>query len=137
MPVKRVTLAFADKIWRSLPLEKRIQQAQSLFTERMLTFLYVIVIVVFSGGVVNALLEGSKLPPTVSIFLGPTVQTLGETVIFSFITLFGTAGIYMIYAGAKRPITDKITDLLIITGLIMAFMATFLALFILQLKGFF
>jgi len=137
MPVKRITLAFADKIWRSLPLEKRIQQAQGLFTERMLTFLYVIVIVVFSGGVVNALLEGSRLPPTISIFQGPTVQTLGETVIFSFITLFGTAGIYMIYAGAKRPIKDKITDLLIITGLIIAFMATFLALFILQLKGFF
>lgn len=136
MPVKRVTLAVADKIWRSLPLAKRIQQAQSLFTERMVTFLYVIVIVVFSGGVVNALLEGSKLPPTISIFQGPTVQTLGETVIFSFITLFGTAGLYMIYAGAKRPINDKITDLMIITGLIIAFMATFLAIFILNLKGF-
>jgi len=134
--VKRVTLAFADKIWRSLPLAKRIEQAQSLFTERMLTFLYVIVIVVFSGGLVNALLEGSKLPPTIGIFQGPTVQTLEETVIFSFITLFGTAGIYMVYVGAKRPISDKITDLLIVTGLIIAFMATFLAIFILQLKGF-
>ncbi len=137
MPVKRVTLAIADKIWRSLPLAKRVEQAGSLFTERMLTFLYVIVIVVFSGGVVNALLEGSKLPPTVAIFQGPTVQTLEETVIFSFITLFGTAGIYMVYVGAKRPIIDKITDLLIVTGLIVAFMATFLAIFILQLKGFF
>lgn len=136
MPVKRITLAFADKIWKSLPFARGISQAQGLLNERMILFLYVIIIVVFSGGLINALLEGSKLPPTVSIFQGPTVQTLGETIIFSFITLFGTAGIYMAYVGAKRPIKDKITDLFIVTGLLMAFMSTFLALYVLSLKGF-
>ncbi|MFQ6011221.1 MAG: hypothetical protein ACE5KG_03515, partial [Nitrososphaerales archaeon] len=78
-----------------------------------------------------------NLPAGIAIFQGPTVQTLSETMIFSFITLFGTAGIYLAYVGAKKPISDKITDLFIVTGLLLGFMSTFLALYILGLKGFF
>lgn len=110
----------------------------SLLSElnKALEIAYLLFIAILASGVVNAILEGSRLPAGYIIAPSPSLQTLSETVINSFAIIFGTSGIYLLYKSGKQIVRQRISNLYLITGFFMIFLAIIIELFIYGIKRF-
>lgn len=110
----------------------------SLLSEfnKALEIAYLLFIAILVGGVMNAILEGSRLPAGYIIAPVPSLQTLSETVINVFAIIFGTSGIYLLYKSGKQVVRQRISNLYLITGFFMIFLAIIIGLFIYGIKRF-
>jgi len=108
----------------------------SMFRIRGLKIAYITLMVLFTTGIVNALLEGSRYAqsgqPIIANF---QAQTLAETVIFSASILCGTLGFVFISRATKQVTKGKTTAAYIISGLSLAFIGLIIGFFLVTLKG--
>ena len=108
----------------------------SMFRVRGLKIAYISLMVLFTTGIVNALLEGSRYAgsgqPIIANF---QAQTLAETVIFSASILCGTLGFVFISRATKQVTKGRTTAAYIISGLSLAFMGLIIGFFLVTLKG--
>tara|TARA_B100001146_G_scaffold36954_1_gene30625 strand:- start:216 stop:500 length:285 start_codon:yes stop_codon:yes gene_type:complete len=92
--------------------------------------------VLFTTGIVNALLEGSRYAqsgqPIIANF---QAQTLAETVIFSASILCGTLGLVFISRATKQVTKGRTTAAYIISGLSLACIGLIIGFFLVTLKG--
>ena len=108
----------------------------SMFQTGGLKVAYITLMVLFTTGIVNALLEGSRYAqsgqPIIANF---QAQTLAETVIFSASILCGTLGFIFISRATKQVTKGKTTAAYIISGLSLAFIGLIIGFFLVTLKG--
>jgi len=108
----------------------------SMFRIRGLKIAYITLMVLFTTGIVNALLEGGRYAqqgqPIIANF---QAQTLAETVIFSASILCGTLGFVFISRATKQVTKGKTTAAYIISGLSLAFIGLIIGFFLVTLKG--
>ena len=108
----------------------------SVFQTRAIKYAYVAFFVLFTTGVVNALVEGSSYAiqgsPIVPNFQG---QTLAESIIFSASILCGTVGFVFITRATKQVAKGRTTAAFIISGLGLTFIGLIIGFFLVALKG--
>ena len=108
----------------------------SMFRIRGLKIAYITLMVLFTTGIVNALLEGGRYAqqgqPIIANF---QAQTLAETVIFSASILCGTLGFVFISRATKQVTKGRTTAAYIISGLSLAFIGLIIGFFLVTLKG--
>ena len=108
----------------------------SMFRIRGLKIAYITLMVLFTTGIVNALLEGSRYAqsgqPIIANF---QAQTLAETVIFSASILCGTLGFVFISRATKQVTKGRTTAAYIVSGLSLAFIGLIIGFFLVTLKG--
>ncbi|MBM3897077.1 MAG: hypothetical protein FJ358_00915 [Thaumarchaeota archaeon] len=99
--------------------------------------LYLMVIFFYSGGVVNALLEGSRSSLAgIPIVPGRNAQSPTEGVLNAFMLAVGTAGVYLMYKGGRQAIRGRLGNSYIIGGIAMLLLSFLLGMTLLSLKGF-
>ena len=108
----------------------------SMFQTGGLKVAYITLMVLFTTGIVNALLEGSRYAqsgqPIIANF---QAQTLAETVIFSASILCGTLGFVFISRATKQVTKGRTTASYIISGLSLALIGLIIGFFLVSLKG--
>jgi len=108
----------------------------SMFRIRGLKIAYITLMVLFTTGIVNALLEGSRYAQTGQpIIQNFQAQTLAETVIFSASILCGTLGFVFISRATKQVTKGRTTAAYIISGLSLACIGLIIGWFLVTLKG--
>ncbi|MCS7115896.1 MAG: hypothetical protein RMJ31_01215 [Nitrososphaerota archaeon] len=140
MGLKRAVTNLPRSFWQKININ-RITRRFSKFLSQLelnkaLEIIYLIFIATFAGGALNAILEGSRLPPGYIIAPTPTIQTLSETVIHSFAIVFGTSGIYLLYKSGKQVMRQRLSNLYFIAGLFMMILMVIIELFIFTIKRF-
>lgn len=98
---------------------------------------YLFVIIVFSAGIVNAILEGTSGGQYL-IIPGATVQTMFESFANSFIIIIGVVGLYLLNRGSVQSLkrAGSVPNSLIASGLVLLVISLILFLYILGLKGY-
>lgn len=98
---------------------------------------YLFVIIIFSAGIVNAILEGSSGGQYL-IIPGANVQTMFESFANSFIIIIGVLGLYLLNRGSVQSIkrAGSVPNSLIASGLVLLVICLILFLYILGLKGY-
>ena len=108
----------------------------SMFQTRGLKVVYITLMILFTTGIVNALVEGGRYAqqgqPIIANF---QAQTLAETVIFSASILCGTLGFVFISRATKQVTKGRTTASYIISGLSLAFIGLIIGFFLVSLKG--
>lgn len=117
-------------------IKSTFNSVSSIFQTRGLKFAYITLMVLFTTGIVNALLEGSNYAqsgqPIIQNF---QAQTLAETVIFSSAILCGTLGFVFISRSTKQVTKGRTTAAYIISGLSLVFIGLIIGFFLVSLKG--
>jgi hypothetical protein len=99
--------------------------------------LYLLVIFFYSGGVVNALLEGSRSNLAgIPIVPGRSAQSPTEGVLNAFMLSVGTVGVYLMYKGGRQAIRGRLGNSYIVGGIAMLLLSFLLGMTLLSLKGF-
>lgn len=126
------TTRLTSAINRSIAKSRILRTIQ----EHWLLVTYLTIILLLSSGVVNAILEGSRLPSsTLPIVRSRGIQSAAETLLYFMTFLLGTAGLYVAYSGAKQPIRRRAADLYLVVGLFMVVIGTVIGIAILNVKG--
>ena len=117
-------------------IKSTFNSVSSMFRIRGLKIAYITLMVLFTTGIVNALLEGSNYAqsgqPIIQNF---QAQTLAETVIFSSAILCGTLGFVFISRSTKQVTKGRTTAAYIISGLSLVFIGLIIGFFLVALKG--
>jgi hypothetical protein len=96
--------------------------------------LYVIIIVAFMGGFVNAVF----FPPAdqgVIVYPAAGTQTIAELIIDSVIVLFGGAGIYIAYLSGRQTTKPRMVNLYLAIALILILVSIFMGMELSILKS--
>ena len=108
----------------------------SVFQIRAIKYAYIALFILFTTGIVNALLEGPSYAtpgaPNIPNFQG---QTLAESIIFSASVLCGTVGFIFITRATKQVAKGRTTAAFIISGLGLSFIGLIIGVFLVALKG--
>jgi len=117
-------------------IKTTFNSVSSIFQTRGLKFAYITLMILFTTGIVNALVEGSRYAgsgqPIIPNF---QAQTLAETVIFSSAILCGTLGFVFISKATKQVTKGRMTASYIISGLSLALIGLIIGFFLITLKG--
>ena len=107
----------------------------SVFQIRAIKYAYVAFFVLFTSGIVNALVEGGAYAQGKPIIPNWNGQTLAESVILSSSVLCGTVGFVFITRATKQVAKGRTTAAFIISGLGLAFIGLIIGFFLVALKG--
>ena len=108
----------------------------SVFQIRAIKYAYIALFILFTTGIVNALLEGpSYATPGATIIPNFQGQTLAESIIFSASVLCGTVGFIFITRATKQVAKGRTTAAFIISGLGLSFIGLIIGVFLVALKG--
>ena len=107
----------------------------SVFQIRAIKYAYVAFFVLFTSGIVNALVEGGAYAQGTPIIPNWNGQTLAESVILSSSVLCGTVGFVFITRATKQVAKGRTTAAFNISGLGLAFIGLIIGFFLVALKG--
>ena len=88
-------------------------------------FLYVLVCILLMGGIINYSIEGITLSPTMVYTRSLRVQSLIETIIYLFISIIGTSGIFLLYKASLQR-NKRLISLYFVIGTILFILASVL-----------
>ena len=142
MVIRENTLKLADAVKTKLlesPGARRFLRsnlATSLKT-RFLELAYLSVVFVMTAGLVNSMLESFKPQYSGMLYVpGRGAQTLNEVVFNFFDLVLGTAGIYMIYVGARASPRGRLSGLYMVFGFSAVIVAVLVAIYLIWMKRF-
>ena len=98
-------------------INKSLANTTSLVQAKSLMLVYVALIILFTTGIVNALVEGARLNTQLPVIPGYQAQTLAEVVIFSSTTIFGVLGFTLMARGTRQVKKGRTTVAFIVSGL--------------------
>ena len=107
----------------------------SVFQIRAIKYAYFAFFVLFTSGIVNALVEGGSYAQGTPIIPNFQGQTLAESVILSSSVLCGTVGFVFITRATKQVAKGRTTAAFIISGLGLTFIGLIIGFFLVALKG--
>ncbi|MGQ9719461.1 MAG: hypothetical protein ACUVWK_06475 [Nitrososphaerales archaeon] len=116
---------------------KRLDKLYDLLSlKRLIEMGYILVLLLFSAGAINALLEGTN-PNIIGITIIPSFsfQSLLETFLNLFATAVGTLGIYLMYLGGRRTGTKRAPSLYVLSGLTTLIISMLIWWIIISVKG--
>lgn len=96
-------------------------------------FLYVLATIIFVSGIINYVIEGISLSPTMLYAKSLRYQSLVETIIYIFITGFGLSGTFLLLRiGNQR--SKRLATLYFMIGIMILLIASLLPYWIWWLK---
>jgi uncharacterized membrane protein YoaK (UPF0700 family) len=101
--------------------------------ERWMQLLYVLAIVAFAAGLVNAAVQ--PVDQRYVIFPGRGSQSVSETVINSFAILLGAAGFYVSYLSGRQTTKPRLVNFYLILALLLIASAMYLGFYVYTSKG--
>ena len=116
-------------------INKSLSNATSLVQAKSLMLAYVALMILFTTGIVNALVEGSQLNTQMPVIPGYQAQTLAEVVIFSSTTIFGVLGFTLMARGTRQVKKGRTTVAFIVAGLGLVLFGLIIGFYIFALKG--
>ena len=88
-------------------------------------FLYVLATIIFVSGIINYMIEGSSLSPTMIYARSLRFQSLVETIIYIFVTVFGLSGTFLLLRiGNQR--SKRLATLYFMIGIMILLIASLL-----------
>ena len=111
----------------------------SPFLEKFLNFLkdvkllYVAISIIFVSGIINYVIEGTTLSPTMVYARSLRYQSLIETVIYLFVTLLGIGGVFLLLKIENQRM-KRVATLYFALGIIILLIASILPFWIWRLK---
>ena len=115
-------------------ISKSTASITNIVKSRGLEVSYIAIIFIFSAGIINGLLEGSRLPEGYVIFPQRGIQTASESIVYLFAMVMGTVGFFFIYLGSRESFKRRISDFYIMFGFSSVLVAIFLSLYIFSVK---
>lgn len=115
-------------------ISKATSSITNILRSRGLEISYIAIIFIFSAGIINGVMEGSRLPEGYVIFPQSGIQTASESIVYLFAMVMGTVGFYIIYLGARESFKRRISDFYILLGFSSVLVAIFLSLYIFSVK---
>jgi hypothetical protein len=107
------------------------------FVSAIIPAVYLLVIFFYSGGVVNALLEGSRSNLAgIPVVPNRSAQSPTEGVLNAFMLAMGTAAIYLMYKGGRQTMRGRLGNSYIIGGMVLLMISFIIGITLLRLKGF-
>jgi uncharacterized membrane protein YoaK (UPF0700 family) len=100
---------------------------------RWMQLLYVLAIVAFAAGLVNAAVQ--PVDQRYVIFPGRGSQSISETVINSFAILLGAAGFYVSYLSGRQTTKPRLVNFYLILALLLIASAMYLGFYVYTSKG--
>ena len=116
-------------------INKSLANTTSLVQAKSLMLAYVALIILFTTGIVNALVEGARLNTQLPVIPGYQAQTLAEVVIFSSTTIFGVLGFTLMARGTRQVKKGRTTVAFIVSGLGLVLFGLIIGFYIFALKG--
>lgn len=116
-------------------INKSLANTTSLVQAKSLMLVYVALIILFTTGIVNALVEGARLNTQLPVIPGYQAQTLAEVVIFSSTTIFGVLGFTLMARGTRQVKKGRTTVAFIVSGLGLVLFGLIIGFYIFALKG--
>lgn len=109
----------------------------SFFVSRIIPAVYIVILFVYSGGIVNALLEGSR-PNLAGAIIVPSraAETAAEGILNASTIAIGTAGIYLLYRGGRQTMRGRLASSYIFGGIMLLIVSLVIGFTLLRLKGF-
>ncbi len=101
--------------------------------ERWIQLLYVLAIVVFAAGLVNAAVQ--PVDQRFIIFPGRGSQSISETVINAFAILLGAGGLYVSYLSGRQTTKPRMVNFYLILALMLIASAMYLGFYVFSSKG--
>ncbi len=101
--------------------------------QRWIQLLYVLAVVVFAAGLVNAAVQ--PVDQRYIIFPGRGSQSISETVINSFAILLGAAGFYVSYLSGRQTTKPRMVNFYLILALLLIASAMYLGFYVFSAKG--
>ncbi len=116
-------------------LRKALRGGGPLFSnrERWVQLLYVLAIVAFAAGLVNAAVQ--PVDQRYVIFPGRGSQSISETVINMFAILLGAGGFYVSYLSGRQTTKPRLVNFYLILALLLIASATYLGFYVYTSKG--
>ena len=116
-------------------LKRALRSGGPLFSnrERWIQLLYVLAIVVFAAGLVNAAVQ--PVDQRFIIFPGRGSQSISETVINAFAILLGSAGFYVSYLSGRQTTKPRMVNFYLILALLLIASAMYLGFYVFTSKG--
>ncbi|MCS4537617.1 MAG: hypothetical protein HYY67_01995 [Thaumarchaeota archaeon] len=108
-----------------------------VFVSGIIPALYLLVIFLYSGGVVNGLLEGSRANlGGIPVIPNRSAQSTTEVVLNAFVLTMGTAAVYLMYRGGRQTMGRRLGNSYIIGGIVLLLLSFIVGITLLRLKGF-
>ena len=124
-----------DRVRSLRTINKTLANTTSLVQAKSLMLAYVALMILFTTGIVNALVEGSQLNTQMPVIPGYQAQTLAEVVIFSSTTIFGVLGFTLMARGTRQVKKGRTTVAFIVSGLGLVLFGLIIGFYIFALKG--
>jgi len=124
-----------DRVRSLRTINKTLANTTSLVQAKSLMLAYVALMILFTTGIVNALVEGSQLNTQYPVIPGFQAQTLAEVVIFSSVTIFGVLGFILMSRGTRQVKKGRTTVAFIVSGLGLVLFGLIIGFYIFALKG--
>ena len=124
MVIKRKLNILTGNVWSRFANTKVVRRTLrsdllQFLRKRWIVSIYLLLILSFSGGVMNTILEGSQGASTAA-------QTVPGTVANIFVLILGTAGVYLIYLSGRHTMGKGISNAYFLAGLMMLILIVFL-----------
>lgn len=108
-----------------------------LLVSRLIPAVYIIILFIYSGGIVNALLEGSRSSLAGAIIVpSRAAESATEGILNASTIAIGTTGIYLMYRGGRQTIRGKLAGSYILGGIMLLIVSLVIGFTLLRLKGF-
>jgi hypothetical protein len=137
MGLKRKSGNIYSKLTNKIPFSnfsKSITTITNIVKSRGLEVSYIAIIFIFSAGIINGIVEGSRLPEGYVIWPQGGIQTVSESIVYLFTMVMGTVGFYFLYLGARESYKRRISDFYIVFGFSSVLIAIFISLYIFSIK---
>jgi uncharacterized membrane protein YsdA (DUF1294 family) len=96
--------------------------------ERWIQLLYVLAVVVFGSGLINASVQ--PVDQRYLIYPSQGLQSISETVIDSFAIFLGAAGVYMSYLSGRQTTKARMVNFYLILGLLLIASAMYIGYYV-------
>ncbi len=138
MVLKNAFDSAKDRLASSRAVKSLLKARLSVFLqEQWFLILYLVTVFILSSGLVNAIMEGSRLPPgSPPLVRRRGIQSASETLIYFFIFALGTGGLYIAYSGARQQLRRRVSDFYLVVGISLVLVGMAVGLTVLSQKGF-
>lgn len=135
--VDRITNRFTQRVKYYKIGGRNLGDFLVVFVSRIIPALYLIILFFYSGGVVNALLEGSRSNLAgIPIIPSRAAQSPTEGVLNASMLAMGTAAVYLMYKGGRQAIRGRLANSYILGGIVLLLLSFVIGIALLRLKGF-
>lgn len=109
----------------------------TVFITGIIPVVYLLILFFYSGGIVNALLEGTRANLGGQIIIqARAAQSPTEGILNASVLAMGTTGVLLMYRGGRQTMRGRLANSYILGGSVLLLMSVLIGLAFLRIKGF-